>query len=54
RGDASRHRGDGGGGSGLGLSIVAALVDAHDGTVGVDSTPGEGSTFWVRLPRLAG
>lgn len=54
RGDTSRHRGDGGGGSGLGLSIVAALVDAHQGTVGVDSTPGEGSTFWVRLPRLAG
>lgn len=49
RGDSSRSRGEGGG-SGLGLSIVAALVDAHDGTVGVDSTPGQGASFWVRLP----
>ena len=52
RGDASRHRGEGGG-SGLGLSIVAALVAAHGGTVGVDSTPGQGARFWVRLPREA-
>ena len=49
RGDQSRHRGSGGG-NGLGLSIVAALVEAHGGRVGVDSTPGEGATFWVRLP----
>lgn len=52
RGDASRVRGNGGG-SGLGLSIVAALVEAHGGRVGVDSTPGQGATFWVRLPLLA-
>lgn len=54
RGDSSRSRGGNGGGSGLGLSIVAALVDAHGGTVGVDSVPGHGATFWVRLPRFTG
>ena len=52
RGDSSRHRDERSGGSGLGLSIVAALVAAHDGTVGVEDTPGGGATFWVRLPRL--
>ncbi|GAC70588.1 sensor histidine kinase [Gordonia soli] len=51
RGDSSRHRGDGGGGSGLGLSIVSALVGAHGGTVGVDSAPGQGASFWFRIPR---
>ncbi|WP_312870422.1 HAMP domain-containing sensor histidine kinase [Gordonia asplenii] len=50
RGDASRHRTEASGGSGLGLSIVAALIAAHGGTVGVRSTPGHGATFWVRLP----
>lgn len=49
RTDSSRTRSSGG--SGLGLSIVAALVAAHGGTVEVDSTPGGGATFRVRLPR---
>lgn len=48
RADASRTRAQGG--SGLGLSIVAALVAAHGGTVDVDSEPGRGATFRVRLP----
>jgi two-component system OmpR family sensor kinase len=37
-------------GAGLGLAIVAALVAAHGGSVEVDSRPGEGATFRVRLP----
>ncbi len=43
-------RGDGGSGSGLGLSIVAAIVNAHGGTVWATSAPGAGMTITVRLP----
>ena len=46
--DASRARNQGG--SGLGLSIVAAIVAAHGGTVSADSAPGEGMKVTVRLP----
>jgi two-component system OmpR family sensor kinase len=42
------------GGSGLGLSIVAAVVAAHGGTVAVDTSPGHGATFVVELPLTAG
>jgi signal transduction histidine kinase len=49
RADPSRTRGRGGG-TGLGLAIVAAIVSAHDGRVGVSETPGGGATFVVELP----
>ena len=40
-------------GSGLGLAIVKELVEAHDGSIVVDSDEGKGTCFTVRLPRAA-
>jgi signal transduction histidine kinase len=38
-------------GTGLGLYVCRELVRRMGGTIGVRSTPGEGSTFWFDLPR---
>jgi len=43
-----RQRPDGG--LGLGLAIVKAIVEQHQGQVGVQSVPGHGATFWFALP----
>jgi len=47
---ADRSLSRGAEGCGLGLSIAKFIVDAHKGTISIDSKPGEGSTFIVRLP----
>jgi two-component system, OmpR family, sensor kinase len=50
---ADQARGRKTGGAGLGLAIVAALVTAHGGAVGVDTAPGRGAMFWITLPLAA-
>jgi two-component system OmpR family sensor kinase len=48
RADHTRSRNPGG--SGLGLSIVQSIVQEHQGSIEVESIPGKGSMFTVRLP----
>jgi two-component system OmpR family sensor kinase len=48
RGDDSRSRRTGN--SGLGLSIARSIIEAHHGTIGLDTAPGQGCTFTIRFP----
>ena len=48
RADPSRTRSTGG--AGLGLTIAKQLIEAHGGTIRVESTEGEGSRFTLTLP----
>ena len=49
---ADRARSRDRGGSGLGLTIVQSIVQEHQGSIEVESTPGRGSTFTLKLPKV--
>ena len=50
---ADRARSRDRGGTGLGLTIVQNIVQEHEGNIEVESTPGRGSTFTLKLPMVS-
>ncbi|HEU0000918.1 MAG TPA: HAMP domain-containing sensor histidine kinase [Ktedonobacteraceae bacterium] len=51
RADPARSRDRGG--SGLGLAIVKSIVEEHGGSISVESTPGKGSVFNIKMPLIS-
>jgi signal transduction histidine kinase len=47
---AGHDHGDSSSGAGLGLAIVKRIIDLHRSEIGVESRPGGGTTFRVKLP----